>query len=78
MFVALEMNLRARTHRADAVDYGLGGFCQPNRCGLRCKPEWRAGSWRIEPGASGSLIIRNEDIIVNSTHPPRRSGRKMR
>ena len=29
-FVALEMNLRARTHRSDAFDYNLGGFCQPS------------------------------------------------
>jgi hypothetical protein len=64
-FVALEMNLRARTHGSDAFDYSLGGFCQPSGGGLLCKPEWRAGSWRIEPGANGSLIVRNDDITVN-------------
>jgi hypothetical protein len=32
-FVALEMNLRARTHGSDAFDYSLGGFCQPSRGG---------------------------------------------
>jgi hypothetical protein len=64
-FVALEMNLRARTHGGDAFDYSLGGFCQPSHGGLRCKPEWHAGSWRIDPGANGSLIVRNDDITVN-------------
>jgi hypothetical protein len=64
-FVALEMNLRTRTYGSDAFDYSLGGFCQPSRGGLRCKPEWRAGSWRIERGANGSLIVRNDDITVN-------------
>ena len=64
-FVALEMNLRARTHGRDAFDYSLGGFCKPSLSGLRCEPEWRAGSWRIEPGGNGSLIVRNDDITVN-------------
>jgi hypothetical protein len=64
-FVALEMNLRARSQGSNAFDYSLGGFCQPSRGGLLCKPEWRAGSWRIEPGANGSLIVRNDDIAVN-------------
>jgi hypothetical protein len=59
------MNLRARTQGSNAFDYSLGGFCQPSRGGLRCKPEWRAGSWRIEPGANGSLIVLNDDITVN-------------
>ena len=66
-FVALEMNLRARTHRSDAFDYSLGGFCQPSYGALRCAPEWRAGSWQIEFGANGSLIVRNDDITVNPT-----------
>jgi hypothetical protein len=64
-FVALEMNLRARTHRSDAFDYSLGEFCQPSRGGLRCEPEWHAGSWQIERGANGSLIVCNDDITVN-------------
>jgi hypothetical protein len=64
-FVALEMNLRTRTHGGDAFDYSLGGFCRPSPGGLRCEPEWRAGSWQIEPGAKGSLIVRNDDITVN-------------
>ena len=58
-------DLRTRTHASDAFDYSLGGFCQPNRGGLRCEPEWRAGSWRIEGGPNGSLIVRNGDIAVN-------------
>jgi hypothetical protein len=66
-FVELELNLRARTHGSDPFDYGLGGFCQPSPGGLRCEPEWRAGSWRIERGAKGSLIVRNDDITVNPT-----------
>jgi hypothetical protein len=64
-FVALEMNLRARTHESDAFDYGLGGFCHPSRGGLRCEPEWRAGTWQIERRDNGSLIVRNGDITVN-------------
>jgi hypothetical protein len=64
-FVELEMNLRTRTHQSDAFDYSLGGFCKPNPGGLRCEPEWHAGSWQIERGANGSLIVRNNDITVN-------------
>jgi hypothetical protein len=64
-FVELEMNLRTRTHESDAFDYSLGGFCKPSPGGLRCKPEWHAGSWQIERGANGSLIVRNNDITVN-------------
>jgi hypothetical protein len=64
-FVALEMNLRTRIHGSNAFDYGLGAFCKPSGDGLRCEPEWRAGSWRIEPGANGSLIVHNDDISVN-------------
>jgi hypothetical protein len=64
-FVELEMNLRTRTHGSDAFDYSLGGFCKPSPGGLRCEPEWHAGSWQIEPGANGSLIVRNDDITVN-------------
>lgn len=64
-FVALEMNLRTRTRGSDAFDYNLGGFCKPSHGGLRCEPEWRAGTWRIERGANGSLIVRNDDITVN-------------
>ena len=64
-FVELEMNLRTRTHGSSAFDYSLGGFCRASREGLRCEPEWRAGSWRIEGGANGSLTVRNDDITVN-------------
>jgi hypothetical protein len=72
-FVALEMNLRTRTHGSDAFDYSLGGFCQPSPGGLRCKPEWH-GSWQIERGANGSLIVHNDDITVN----PSESGAEER
>jgi hypothetical protein len=64
-FVELEMNLRTRTHESDGFDYSLGGFCEPSLGGLRCEPEWHAGSWQIERGANGSLIVRNNDIKVN-------------
>jgi hypothetical protein len=64
-FVALEMNLRTRTHANGRFDYSLGGFCKPSQGGLRCEPEWRAGTWRIEGGANGGLIVRNGDITVN-------------
>jgi hypothetical protein len=76
-FVALEMNLRARAHGSDGFDYSLGGFCQPSRGVLRCKPEWRADSWRIELGANGSLIVHNDDITVNPSASAAGSGRKM-
>jgi hypothetical protein len=61
------MNLRMRTHGSDAFDYSLGAFCKPSPGGLRCEPEWHAGSWQIERGANGSLIVRNDDITVNPT-----------
>jgi hypothetical protein len=64
-FVALEMNLRAHTHGGNAFDYSLGGFCHPSLGGLRCEPGWRVGTWQIERGDNGSLIIRNGDITVN-------------
>jgi hypothetical protein len=64
-FIELEMNLRTRTPGGDAFDYRLGGFCKPSPGGLRCAPEWRAGSWQIEPGTNGSLVVRNNDITVN-------------
>jgi hypothetical protein len=64
-FVELEMNLRTRTHGNDAFDYSLGGFCKPTPGGLYCEPEWHAGSWRIERGADGSLVVSNNDITVN-------------
>jgi hypothetical protein len=63
-FVTLEMNLRAH-QGSDAFDYSLGRFCRRSRGGLLCKPEWRAGSWRIDPGVNGSLIVRNDDITIN-------------
>ena len=66
-FVELEMNLRTRTHGSDAFDYSLGGFCKPSPGELHCEPEWHAGSWRIERGADGSLVVRNNDITVNGT-----------
>jgi hypothetical protein len=74
-FVALEKNLRARTHGSDAFDYSLGWFCQPSRGGLRCEPDWHAGSWQIERGANGSCATMTSPSI--RPHLPRRSGRKM-
>ena len=52
---------------SDAFDNSLGAFCKPSPGGLRCEPEWHAGSWQIERGANGSLIVRNDDITVNPT-----------
>jgi hypothetical protein len=55
--------------RHEARAGGLPGqfHCQRSRqrTSGRCEPEWRAGSWRIEPGANGSLIVRNDDTTVN-------------
>lgn len=64
-FVELEMNLRVSHPQGGAFDYSLGGFCKPSRGGLRCEPDWDAGSWRIERGPHGTLIVRNNDITVN-------------
>ena len=65
-FIELEMNLRTRIHGGDAFDYRLGGFCKPSPGGLRgVRQNERAGSWQIEPGTNGSLVVRNNDITVN-------------
>ena len=64
-FVALEVNSADPHSWNRSVRLQSRWICQPSGGGLLCKPEWRAGSWQIEPGADGSLIVRNDDIIVN-------------
>lgn len=64
-YVALYLNLRERARPAQAFDYQLGGFCKASGQGLRCVPEWEAGSWRIERGPNGALDIRNAGIVAN-------------
>jgi hypothetical protein len=64
VYIVLYFNLRQRmtTHR---FDYQLGGFCKLQDKGLRCVPEWDAGSWRLESGPQGALDIRNGGIVAN-------------
>lgn len=64
-YVALYLNLRERVKPAQSFDYQLGGFCRASGQGLRCVPEWEAGSWRIERGPNGALDIRNAGIVAN-------------
>ncbi len=64
-YVALYFNLRQRSVAGGRFDYQLGGFCKPQGEGLRCVPEWEAGSWRIERGPNGTLDLRNAGIVAN-------------
>lgn len=64
-YVALYVNLRQRAKVDQSFDYQLGGICKASGRGLRCVPEWEAGSWRIERGPNGALDIRNDGIIAN-------------
>jgi hypothetical protein len=65
--VGLMFNLRKRIG-AEAFDYALYGFCKAKGAGLTCTPEWDAGTWRIERGPDGTLLIRNNGIIVNPSN----------
>lgn len=62
--VELMFNLRKRT-TSYAYDYTLFGFCKESRGGLACTPEWDAGTWRIERGRDGTLLVRNGGLIIN-------------
>lgn len=64
IYVALYFNLRQRT-TTNRFDYQIGGFCKPQGKGLRCVPEWDAGSWRLVSGPQGALDIRNGGIVAN-------------
>lgn len=64
-YVALYLNLRQRVRPEQSFDYQLGGFCKASGQGLRCVPEWEAGSWRIERGPDGALDLRNAGIVAN-------------
>lgn len=63
-YVQLYFNLRER-RAITGYDFQLGGFCKPNGKALRCEPEWDAGTWRIERGPNGTLVVRNGNITVN-------------
>ncbi|TCR68725.1 hypothetical protein [Bosea sp. BK604] len=63
-YVTLYINLRQHK-AATGFDYQLGGFCKPSGEGLRCEPEWEAGTWRIERGPNGTLRVRNNGITAN-------------
>ena len=65
VYVMLHINLRERVKPGQAFDYQLGGFCRAAGQGLLCRPEWDAGSWRIERGPNGALDIRNAGITAN-------------
>jgi hypothetical protein len=64
-YVALYFNLRQRVRADQRFDYQLGGICKASDRGLRCVPEWEAGSWRIERGPNGALDVRNGGIVAN-------------
>lgn len=64
-YVVLYINLRQRAKAASDYDYQISGFCKPRGQGVRCVPEWEAGSWHIERGPDGALDIRNGGIIAN-------------
>jgi hypothetical protein len=63
-YVQFYINLRQR-NAVTGYDYQLGGFCRPNGKGLRCQPEWEAGSWRIDAGPGGTLDVRSDGIVAN-------------
>lgn len=65
LYVMLYVNLRARVNPGQGFDYQLSGVCRAAGQGLRCVPEWEAGSWWIERGPDGTLDIRNAGIIAN-------------
>ncbi len=65
VYIMLYISLRERLKPEQNFDYQLGGFCRAAGQGLRCVPEWDAGSWRIERGPNGALDIRNAGIIAN-------------
>ena len=65
LYVMLYFNLRGRVNPGQSFDYQLSGFCKTAGQGLRCVPEWDAGSWRIERGPNGALDIRNAGITAN-------------
>jgi hypothetical protein len=64
-YVVLYISLRQRVKATSDYDYQLSGFCKPRGQGVRCVPEWEAGSWRIERGPQGTLDIRNGGIVAN-------------
>jgi hypothetical protein len=64
VYVGLSVNLRKRVGYNEPYDYSIFGICRVSRDGLSCRPEWKAGSWRIERGSGGSLIVRNAGMIV--------------
>lgn len=64
-YIVLYINLRQRVKTDSAYDYQISGFCKPRGQGVRCVPEWEAGSWLIERGPAGTLDIRNGGIIAN-------------
>lgn len=63
-YVLLYFNLRQR-NALTGFDYQLGGFCKPSGDGLRCEPEWEAGTWRIERGPNGTVRVRNSGLSAN-------------
>ena len=64
-YVVLYLDLRQRVKAASDYDYQISGFCKPRGQGVRCVPEWEAGSWLLERGPGGTLDIRNGGIIAN-------------
>lgn len=44
--------------------YALHGYCDDSQPVLRCRPEWNAGTWRIESADDG-VIVRNGNVTLN-------------
>ncbi|HEY7747071.1 MAG TPA: hypothetical protein VH933_00120 [Aestuariivirgaceae bacterium] len=64
--IDLMFKLRTGSQKGkDTYEYMIIGFCKPNRGGLSCENEWEAGTWRIEQGAAGTLMVRNGGLTVN-------------
>ena len=65
VYVGLYINLRQRVKPGQTFDYQLGGFCKASGQGLRCVPEWEAGSWRVGRGPHRGPANRKAGIIAN-------------
>jgi hypothetical protein len=60
LYVSIEI-----TVRGNAEVYRLGGLCEPQGKGVRCTPEWEAGSFLVEAVADGALLVTNKSMMFN-------------
>jgi hypothetical protein len=59
-FMELQIDLVGRR-----TAYKLSGFCTARGQGLDCRPEWDAGSWRVEAGPGDTLDVVNGGLVLN-------------